>query len=202
MANQRWTSEEIDYLKDNIGHRKVADIAKHLNRTEMSVMMKFKRLKLGQTKNLTGRVSCGEIARLFAIDRNTVYSWVEYHGLPAIRKVTALKKRYVLVYPEDFWEWASRNRERLDFRQLEHNSFPPEPEWVEEERQNPSYVPKTYRYWTTKEDEMLIELTVKGFDYQEIATRLNRTRYSVERRYHRLQTQKLYYHPNPESNDR
>lgn len=196
MPNRRWTTEDVEYLKENIGHRKISEIAKQLDRTELSVQEKFKRLKLGQTKNLTGRVSTGEIACLFSVERNTVYSWVEKHGLPATRKVTSLKKKYVLIYPEDFWKWADANREKIDFRQLERNSFPPEPDWVEEERQNPSYNPKSYRYWSTKEDEELLRLVAKDQSFVEIAEKLNRSRFSVERRYHRLMTQNMYYKNN------
>ncbi|WP_442637672.1 DNA-binding protein [Rossellomorea marisflavi] len=196
MGHKRWTDSEIDYLKENVGYRRVADIAQTLNRTETAVMLKFKRLGIGKTKNVAGRVTCGELASLFSIDRNTVKSWVNKHGLPANRKVTSLKMRYNLISPEEFWEWAYHNRERMDFQKLEKNALPPEPEWVASERMNPTYKKRQYRDWTTNEDTLLASYIDQGLSYREIGIRLNRTELSVSKRYSRIKELKDYYKGN------
>lgn len=196
MGHKRWTDEEIDYLKENMGYRRIADIASTLNRTETAVMLKFKRLGIGKTRHVSGKVTSGEIASLFSIDRNTVNWWIKHHGLPATRKVTALKKKYMLVSPEDFWDWAYDHRERINFKNLEKNALPPEPEWVEQERSNPSFIQKRYQNWTTKEDSLLASYIDEGLSYRKIAEKLNRSSYSVERRYHRIKEDKSYYKGN------
>lgn len=193
VKHKRWTPEDINYLKENIGHRRISDIANKLNRTEQAILLKSKRLGFGQTKSISGRVTCGELARILSIDRNTVLNWVNTAGLPAVQKVTALKKRYILISPEEFWEWAKNNREKIDFRLLERNSYPPEPDWVEAERQNPSHVQRTYQYWTTQEDLRLAMLIDQGLSYEDISLILNRTPYSVQRRYHRIKRNQDYY---------
>lgn len=193
VKNKRWTPEDINYLKENIGHRRVSDMASKLNRTEQAVLLKSKRLGLGNTKSISGRITCGELSRILSVDRNTVVNWIRNANLPAVQKVTALKKRYILISPEEFWEWARHNRERLDFRLLERNSYPPEPEWVEGERQNPSFVQREYQHWTTNEDLRLASLIDQGLSYQAISNSMNRTKYSVERRYHRIKRNTEYY---------
>lgn len=193
MRHKRWTPEDINYLKENIGHRRISDIANKLERTEQAILLKSKRLGFGETRSISGRVTCGELARILRVDRNTVMGWVKNAGLPAVQKVTALKKRYILISSEEFWEWAKNNREKIDFRSLERNSYPPEPNWVERERQNPSYVERKYQYWTTNEDLRLATLIDQGLSYQEIACIMNRSQYSVERRYHRIKQNVDYY---------
>lgn len=193
MRHKRWTPEEIDYLKEHMGYLQIPVIASNLDRTETAILQKIKRLKLGKIKNITGRVTSGEIATLLSIDRKTVMGWVKNHGLPATQKVTGLKKRYILISPEDFWEWAFENKEKIDFRLNARNSLPPEPDWVEAERINPSYNKKNYQHWTTKEDNLLAELIDEGLSYSEIAKRMKRTHFSVERRYHRIRKCEDYY---------
>lgn len=193
LGHKRWTESEIDYLKENVGYRRIADIAETLNRTETAVMLKFKRLGIGKTKNVAGRVTCGELASLFSVDRKTVNLWVVNHGLPANRKVTSLKMRYNLISPEEFWEWAYDHRGRINFQKLEKNALPPEPDWVSAERINPSYQHRQYRDWTTKEDTLLASYIDDGLSYKEIAVLMKRTAYSVEKRYHRIKDMKEYY---------
>lgn len=193
MKRKRWSTEEINYLKETIGHRSISDIALKLCRSEIAISEKAKRLGLGETKSLTGRVTSGELARLLTVDRNTVMTWVNKFGLPAVQKVTAIKKQYVLISPEEFWSWASEHREKIDFRKLEKNSFPPEPQWAETERQHPSHVQRKYQHWKTSEDAKLASLIDQGLSYEDISNIMNRTQYSVERRYHRIKGSSDYY---------
>lgn len=190
---KRWTEEEIDYLKENVGYRRIKDIAETLGRTETAVTLKIKRLKLGKTRSLSDKITSGELANILQVDRNTVRGWINYHGLPASKKVTSHTRKYILISPESFWKWAESHRERIDFQKLERNALPPEPKWVDEERRNPSYCPRIYQEWTTKEDKLLAELIDKGLSYRDIAKQLRRSPYSVEKRYHRIKHDTNYY---------
>jgi len=51
---------------------------------------------------------------------------------------------------------------------------------------------RTYRHWTTKEDFHLISLRKSGKKYKEIATILNRTSISVEKRYRKIKKEEIY----------
>lgn len=190
---RRWTVDEIDYLKENVGFRRIKDIAETLGRTETAVTLKLKRLGIGTSRSVSGKVTSGELADLLGVDRNTVKWWIVHHHLPATKKVTYKKRKYTLISPEEFWNWAKDHRERIDFSKVVKNSLPPEPDWLEEERRTPSYQKRNYQGWSTKEDQMLATYIDEGLSYKEIAEIMNRSFYSVERRYHRIKDMKQYY---------
>ncbi|MDQ0231445.1 hypothetical protein [Metabacillus malikii] len=45
---------------------------------------------------------------------------------------------------------------------------------------------RTYRHWTTLEDRKLLELRNSGLKFKQIATQLERTAISVEKRYRKI----------------
>lgn len=185
---KEWTDEEVEFLKENVGKYKLPTLASMLGRTEVSVLSKMKRLGISNTKEHIGLYTIGELARLLDVDRKTVQGWVERHGLRVVRKVTRFKKHFYFVDTKDFWDWAKENKEKIDFRKIEPNSIPPEPDWVKEERRkNFTYKKRVYKKWTTKEDKKLQQLVMSGLSYKEIGEILGRSSISVERRFKRLQ---------------
>jgi transposase-like protein len=185
---KQWTDEEVEFLKENVGKYKLPTLASMLGRTEDSVLSKMKRLGISNTKEQVGLCTIGELARLLGVDRKIVQGWVERHGLRVIRKVPRSKKHFYFVDTKDFWNWAKENKEKIDFRKIEPNSIPPEPDWVEQERKKNSICKKrVYKKWTTKEDRQLQQLVMNGLSYKEIGKILGRSSISVERRFKRLQ---------------
>jgi hypothetical protein len=184
---KQWTKEEIEFLQENIGRYKLSTIASMLGRTENSVLLKMKRLGISNTKEQIGMYTLGELAQLLGVDRNIVQGWVERHGLKAICKTPRLKRKFYFVDAEEFWKWAKKNKEKINFQQIEPNSIPPEPDWVKEERKkNFSYKKRMYKHWTTKEDEQLQQLFMQGLSYKEIGKILGRNSISVEKRFRRI----------------
>lgn len=193
MGHKVWTTEELEYLKEQYGYRRIPEIAQRLGRSETAVMIKAKRLKLGSTRNVAGLLTAGELAKMLQIDRNTVMGWIQRHELPFKQRITSIEKQYTLISPEDFWKWAFHHKHRVNFSKLERNAIPPEPSWVEGERQKPSYSPKRYQPWTTRGDTQLAQLIDNGHSYQEIADEMNRSKLSVERQYRRISKNTDYY---------
>lgn len=186
-----WTEQEIAYLRDHIGNTKISTIAKNLDRSETAVILKMKRLGIAKTKEHTGLMTSGELARILDVDRTTIRGWIERHGLPIKRKVTRIEKTFSFVDNEEFWMWAKEHKDKVNFSKIERNSIPPEPEWVDSLRfDNKHYQKKSYKQWTTKEDMRLKELQNKGLTKREIAKELGRTVVSVERRTSRLNSEK------------
>lgn len=183
-----WNNDDIDYLKEHIGVHKIPVIARSMERSYESVRVKMTRLGLSKTKSQTGFLTMGELARHLKIERKTVQGWVDRHGLPCMKKVTRKCKRFYLISPSDFWDWANINKEKVQFSDIEPQTLLPEPEWVAEERQKDKEVvkKKPYKYWTTKEDQRLLELRNNGFTYSVIGEKMNRSSISVERRYKRI----------------
>lgn len=186
--SKKWKQDEITYLIDQVGKLKLPTIAKNLNRTETAVLLKLKRLGYGNTKEQVGMLTFGELSRHLGLDRKIVQGWAERHGLPYTTKVTNKFKRYYFVDTEDFWNWASVNKEKLDFSKIEENVLLPEPDWVKRERYfNTSLKKRIYKQWTYKEDKKLKELVLdNGYTIRKAAKALGRSAISVERRYSRI----------------
>lgn len=178
-----WTEEETTYLKEHIGNTKISTIAKNIDRSETAVILKMKRLGIGNTKEHTGLMTSGELAKILDVDRTTIRGWIERHGLPIKKKIPRTEKTFRFVDNEEFWSWANQHKDKVDFSKIERNSIPPEPEWVESLRfDNKIYQKKSYKQWTTKEDRRLIEFLNEGKPKRKIAEELGRTVISVERR--------------------
>lgn len=185
---KEWTAEEIDFLQDQIGVYKITTIAKKMNRSRNSVIMKINRLGLSNTKKETGLLTIGELARQIKVDRNTVKGWVEKHGLQCTRKIPRDAKRFYFVDPADFWKWAEVHKDKVSFSKIEPYSILPEPSWVENERQKDLEITKkrAYRNWTIEEDKRLLEYKNQGFTYKEIGQIMNRSTHSIEHRFKRM----------------
>ncbi|MGV3463663.1 MAG: DNA-binding protein [Heyndrickxia sp.] len=184
MTRRNWTEEEIRFLKENVGRIKIETIAQKLNRTEGSIINKMKRLGIAYTKNQTGLLSTHQLAALLSIDRNTIIGWMKRHGLKYIKKVTRTTKSFYFIDPKEFWKWAGRNREKIDFSKIECNTIAPEPEWVRHERNDPKE--EHYKVWSVKEESVLKMMVLSGYSYTEVARKLSRTKTSVQRKFQRL----------------
>lgn len=185
---REWTSEEITFLEEKVGIYKISTIAYKMNRSYESVRVKMNRLGLSNTKSQTGYVTIGQLASLLRVDRNTVRWWTQKYGFPYIKKATRKSRKFYFIIPSDFWEWAEVHKEKVQFSKIEPQVLLPEPEWVNAERHKDRQVVKIkdYKYWTTKEDQKLLELRKERLTYREIGQILNRSAISVERRYKRI----------------
>ena len=97
-------------------------------------------------------------------------------------------KSFYLIDPSNFWKWAGMHKEKVQFSNIEPQVLLPEPDWVDEERRKDKQIvkKKVYKYWTTKEDQRLLELRKEGLTYAEIGQRMKRSATSVAHRYKRI----------------
>lgn len=160
LGKRTWTPEDENYLAEKWGYASVPAIAKRLNRTENAVVVRAQRLGLGAVLMAGGYVTLNQLlATVTGRERGNTYqrkSWVENRGLPVHRKKVN-RCSFSVVYLEEFWEWAERNRSFLDFSKMEPLALGWEPSWVAEQRK------KDYRAcaiqrkdpWTADEDSRL-----------------------------------------------
>lgn len=178
---------EIKFIQDNIGSMSLELIAKKLGK-EVNAVQKnlYKYTGSTNTRQHTGMVTAGELAKAFKVDRNTVVGWIERHDLSCMKKITNRQRRFTFIDIEVFWKWAEMNKERIDFSKLGRHALPPEPIWVVQER---SKIPKkaNYKAWTVQEEKRLIALVEEGKDFKEITKILDRSSSTaVEKKYYRL----------------
>lgn len=162
---RRWTKEEEDYLERNVGKKSIPTIAKKLKRSEEAVEAKMYRLGLSDTKLNTGMLTANALANELHIDAKTVTWLIERHGLPAKKRATRKTREYYFIDVKEFWKWADQNRRLIDFRKIEPLSLAPEPDWVEEERINPT----KQELWTEERVRKLIQLVRNNVPHKEIA---------------------------------
>jgi len=182
-----WTREEVEFLENQIGIMKVDSIANSLKRPVKGVIIKMKRLGIGHTKSSTGALTRAELANILGVDSKTVEWWNQRHGLPFKSRVTRHIRRYYFIEPSEFWDWAFKNSERIDFSKIESNSIVPEPDWVKVYRRN-NERPKgnKYRKWTVREEEQLMSRIREGESIDYISRKLKRTPESLRKKYKRL----------------
>lgn len=187
VANRRWTKKENDYLFEQWGTVNIKTISKKLDRTEQAIYNKAYTLGLGK------QIESGEyvtVNQLFiglgyeSFDSTKMDSWVKNRNFP-IKYKTLRNRKFKIIYIEDFWKWAEKNKNFVDFSKFIRYTLGKEPDWVENKRQNDILKNSKYKKskWTQKEDEYLIFL-VNQFKhtYQEISQLTGRTVGAISRR--------------------
>lgn len=188
LGKRPWTPEDENYLAEKWDYASVPAIAKKLNRTENAVVVRAQRLGLGAVLMAGGYVTLNQLlATVTGRERGNTYqrkSWVENRGLPVHRKKVN-RCSFSVVYLEEFWEWAERNRSFLDFSKMEPLALGWEPSWVAEQRK------KDYRAcaiqrkdpWTADEDSRLkMLLGQHKYTWAELSEMLHRTTGAIQHR--------------------
>lgn len=185
---RRWTEEEINYLELHWGSKSRKRIAKTLGRSENAVILKAQKLGLGNPLTHINGITISQLSKVLNTDYAILKNWIAKYGMPAKRKVVALEKKVLYITYEDFWKWAEKHKQMIDFSRMERLSLGPEPKWAEEKRKADELtklrVPKPHNTpWSKEEDEKL-KWMLKQFKYTypEIAEELQRSQGAVKRR--------------------
>lgn len=195
-AVKLWEDKEINYLLDKAGTSTILNISKKLNRSSKSVLGKLNSLGYTNIRQLNGTLSASFLAKALDVSHSTVIYWIENYGLPATKKNYYrydTKIKHYSIYPEEFWEWARENKEKINFSKIDPYLILPEPAWVDEERKKDYFKKalKSKKKWTRQEDQKLLMWKKAGLSYREISDRLERSIRSVQSRYLRLKRKEV-----------
>lgn len=180
-----WSVEELNYLENKWGDISIPAIAKNLNRSINAVVLKANRTGLGMHLHSGNEITLFQLISAMGKKNNFswyVDKWIRY-GIPFKYK-KSINKRYKVIKIEDFWKWAVKNKDILDFSTFEENMLGKEPIWVIEKRKA-DIIESRYKKtpWTKEEDNLLRSLLNSyRFSYIEISKRLNRTEGGIKRR--------------------
>lgn len=191
MHKKKWTEKEIMYLEESWGTISIKGIAKKLKRSEGAIINKARKLKLGSFVDAGDLISLNQL--LIAIGQGNSYSWVKEkyinNGLPVVNKLIS-NKRVLKVKLEDFWKWAGKNRNVVNFARFEKGALGVEPSWVEEKRKADSMNPSKHnsnRPWSNADDILLIsKVKLCRYTYKDLASEFNRTEAAIKRRLYDL----------------
>lgn len=190
---KKWTQEELDFLEEKWGVLSKKLIAKKLNRSLNSVIVKAVRLGLGRYINARDEITLNLLINTLGYKNS--YSWVskkfENHNIP-IKKIKIIDKSVKMVNINEFWKWAEKNKKILNFADFEEGALGKEPLWVKEKRnidKNSLNKINRNRLWTKYEEQLLIsKVKSMRYTYEELSKEFNRTEGAIKSRLNKLQT--------------
>lgn len=186
-----WTSDEIRYLQEKWGTASFATMANVLKRTPSAIKQKARNLKLGPFKESGDYVTVNQLHKTVCGWKWTVQkddSWIKKRNFP-VRYQQVLKRKIKVVGLDDWWEWAEKHQDFLDFSKFEKYSLGAEPDWVEAKRLKDMRSDKITKgsFFTKKEDETLKALLSQHrYTYTEISRKMGRSIPAIEKRISRL----------------
>jgi hypothetical protein len=145
-------------------------------------MAKAYELGLESQRNVQGYHTISFIASACGVSDHVVRThWIRKLGLKT-KKSTFFANGYRvrLIDAEEFWEFAYKNKNVINFHKIKRGVLLPEPEWLREEKQKPKKPPRTAQRWNEIEVKQLIDMFKLGYDSKKIAERLGRTVGSIE----------------------
>ncbi len=132
---KKWKEEEIQYLCDNWGSKSIGTMKRRLNRSKSAILNKATRLKLGAFLEASEYITWRQLLNTIGVADGGYksISWVKNRDFP-VKTKRMDKNAYKIVYIEDFWKWAEKNQDLLDFSKFEEHSLGKEPPWAKGKR--------------------------------------------------------------------
>jgi len=188
-SGRTWTPEEDAWLAEKWGTVSLPSICKSLGRSENAIHVRVYRLGLGAFLDAGEYVTLNQLCKALgkgAVHSYTLTSWVKNRGLP-VKNKRVNQCVWKIIYLEDFWKWAEKNRTFIDFSKVEKNILGKEPAWVKEQRKADILRAGKYRSpkepWTSMEDSRLKDyLKQHRYTYHECAQMMGRTCGAIQRR--------------------
>ena len=176
------------YLQESWGTVSVPIIAENLGRSVLAVKERAGRLGLGAVLESGDYVTLNQLLIAVA-GTNSAYSyktisWVKNRGLP-VHTMKVDKNSFRVVYLDEFWEWAEKNRSFLDFSKMEPLALGAEPDWVAEQRRKDfqAFAIQRKDPWTADDDSRLVALVKQHkYGYAELSEMLCRSAGAIQRR--------------------
>lgn len=189
IRGRNWTPDEIQFLEDKWGQLNLKTIASTLNRSPESIKRKAANLGLGSFLTAGGYVTLNQLFLAIGMCRSGHSNeyWIN-RGLPVKYKAKN-KRKYIVVYLEDFWNWAEKNKGYIDWSKFPRHALGKEPSWVRKQRLISIEEKSKYKTtpWTKEEDDRLIMLLKQHkYSIDDISKRLGRTAGAIQRRCYNL----------------
>lgn len=154
--HNNWSTEETEYLKNQIGTLTFKTIAKNLGRTETACIVKAQRLKLRAFKFNSELITVAEASEILRIDRTTLYRLIKLGEIRAYNKNIRYNSKQMFLKYGEVCEFSE------------------------------TYRPQSYSQWSEYEISRLYCLMRTGKTYAEIAEILGRTESAVSHKVIRI----------------
>lgn len=105
VAGRKWTPEEEDFLRTNLGYMTEEEIAKKLNRTVTAIHLRWERdMQLPAPSKTPGLLTAQKAAEMLGIDQHKIAHWVDRKFIPG--RVMAGGRRIRLIEEQAFLAWC------------------------------------------------------------------------------------------------
>jgi len=193
---RKYNQDELRLLEEMVGTHSFVYIGKQLKRSPKAVERQLTRMGLLHTKISGGWLSANEIAKALNTHFKVILRWKDQLGFPLKNKNLRYgKAKYVSwhISVDDFWRWASKHKEVVNWTRYEPESLLPEPAWLRDMiRIQRETIPKKQKlYWTPTEEKKAWDMYYRGIMQKDIAKSLDRSVNSVEKKLKRLRDMKL-----------
>jgi hypothetical protein len=129
-------------------------------------------MELGDPKEISDYVTIKYLAKIIHSSVRTINKWIESNGLKATYKVLAHRQKISRIKLTDFWEWAEKHQNLINWNKFECKSLGAEPTWAKQARRNC----KKKRTTWTKERENLVESYFKlGLSWKQVGENMDIT---------------------------
>ena len=188
MRGKKWTEEDLEYLEESWGKMATQRIASNLDRTYSGIVNKARLLNLGDPLTHMDGITISRLSKELGIDYHLIANWIDKYNFPAKKKRLAKERRVLYIGYADFWEWADKNRQMIDFSRFDKYALGVEPEWANEKRiadfNKKRLVPKPHNTpWTVGDINKLIILAKEpDMTYPKMSKILQRTHGAIKRR--------------------
>ena len=185
---KNWTKEEEERLAEEWGMYSVDTIAKHLSRSHNAILIKVSRLGLGSHLSNSSMVTLNQLLDALGLHGGYTERSRKFKaaGLK-IHKQRVKDCSFRMVDLEEFWEWAEKNKQLIDFSRFEENALGAEPSWVkvkraEDFKRGRMVKPRNAKWTEAEERELIRLLRTYRYGWAEIAQKLHRSEGAIQRR--------------------
>lgn len=185
MGGKLWSEDEVIKLIEMSDKLKTSTIAKSLGRTEEAVKKKLMRLNISTSINSIDAITVSNLASICKVGGGRVRTWIK-KGLKTKKFKKYKSSVFTFIKIEDFWDFAEKNKDLINFANIDRNILGREPDWVREKRLNDiKYSKKKNARWTKKEDDVLRRM-YKYYSLKEIREVVGRTEEAISIRIRKL----------------
>ena len=185
MGYLSYNLAESRYIEDSWGSVSIEGIAKKLNRPIGGIRNKRDRLGLGAYLDSGDYITINQF--FMTIGRSGGYSYTLNQWVAkgfSLKSKKVMSTSYKIVYLNQFWNWADKNRMHINFAKFKKGALGLEPVWVKEIRTADKLFSK-YKVtaWSINEDNHLKSLLkLYRYTYKRLSQAIFRTEGSIKRR--------------------
>ena len=182
---KKWSDKELQEFKIDWNDYGVSNAklkTKYKNRSMTALRACARRLGLSSRPYDDSYLKINDIIAEMQVSKDRVRMWLK-NGLKYHK--SHIKPVKYLIDPDDLLDFLQQHPNYYDASKISQHIFHPEPEWLKQKRQidkiNFRTRSKKAEYYSDEECKQIIELFKNAKTNAEIAEKLNRTEYGIER---------------------